>query len=260
MNKTLFCLSLLLAGAVHADPLADANKLHEAKAYAQALQIYTQLAGGGNAEAQFRLGEMYWYGDGIATDMAAAEAWYRKSAGAGNMQAGEALEMLRQRGLRRADIAYWTSGYDGADLTAGKFGCARPDIPALSPNNADIKRVGAILKAWEECYHGFAANLNDALPPGKRVPADLANLMTAQEALQARSHLDQVYSRVGAAAQAAALVIVAERDAWTKATETNVAARTQMARLERENQLRQREMMNKEQAPRPAPAAPPPGR
>ena len=56
IKKYLSCLSLLLslslAGAAHADELADAKALFAKKAYPQALQLYTKLGNAGNAEAQ----------------------------------------------------------------------------------------------------------------------------------------------------------------------------------------------------------------
>lgn len=108
--------------------------------------------------------------------------------------------------------------------------------------------MSELLDAWEACYNGFVANLNDALPPGKRIPADIARLMNPAEAIQAAKHLDQVYGRVGSAAQVGALAIVAERDAWRKATQDYVVEanrlasdRTRVVKAQLENQ-RQREI------------------
>jgi hypothetical protein len=37
------------------------------------------------------------------------------------------------------------------------------------------------IAAWHACYNRFAANLNDALPPGKRIPAETLDMMTPAE-------------------------------------------------------------------------------
>lgn len=37
--------------------------------------MYARLAEAGNTEAQFLLGEMYWYGDGAASDLTLATSW-----------------------------------------------------------------------------------------------------------------------------------------------------------------------------------------
>lgn len=224
MKRLLCALLWMAAGLASADDLSDANKLLAAKAYDKAFPIYSKLANAGNPEAQFRLGEMYWYGDGTAADMANAAAWMGKAAASGHPAAKESLVLLKERGARSADIEYWTSQYKGEDLTAGKFDCPRPPIPLVSKTNDEIKAVSAALAKWEACYNGFAANLNDAMPPGKRIPADVVKLMTPREIEAASRHLDEVYGDVIGKAQASAAQLIAERDAWHGATEKFVTA------------------------------------
>lgn len=105
---------MALSASALADPLADANKLLESKSYAQALKIYTELAGSGNSEAQFHLGEMYWYGEGVPASDATAESWFSKAAGSGHQGAVGALGVMKERVVRKAEIAYYISKYDGA--------------------------------------------------------------------------------------------------------------------------------------------------
>src|SRR4051812_1122128 len=93
----LLCLGLLFGGMAHADQLADANALFQKKSYAQALQLYTQLAKAGNAEAQLHLAEMYWYGEAGAVDLDQARNWFTLAAAQGNQAAAGALEIMRQR-------------------------------------------------------------------------------------------------------------------------------------------------------------------
>jgi TPR repeat protein len=125
-----FLLSLLLVSCTAmADDLSDANKFLAAKQYDKALPLYTKLAKAGNPEAQFRVGEMYWYGDGTAQDLRAARGWFEKAAAAGNADAKESLAALDRRATRGSEIDYWTKGYDGADLRAGQFPRSRPRMP-----------------------------------------------------------------------------------------------------------------------------------
>ena len=49
---------------------------------------------------------------------------------------------MKQREARRADIDYWTTKYDGADLKSGQFRCVAPRIPAMSKVNEEINSVG----------------------------------------------------------------------------------------------------------------------
>ena len=224
MKKALLCLSLSLslAGIASADELADANALFEKKAYPQALQLYARLANAGNADAQFRLGQMHWYGEAGAIDEATADAWFRKAAAKGHQDAIAALDIMKQRTLRRADIDYWMSHYDGAEFKEGKFRCVAPRIPALSKTNEEIDRVAASFQAWQTCYNGFVANLNASTPMTKRIPPDIAKLFNQQELAVASAHLDEIQQRLAADASIGAKLELADFAAWRSATEAYV--------------------------------------
>ncbi len=221
--KRLFLIAGLLAcSAVHADGLSDANALFKNKAYPAALAAYTKLAAAGNVEAQQHLGEMYLYGEAGAIDEAKAQQWFGKAAAKGNAVAIASLELIRQRGLRRADIAYWTTTYDGAELTSGKFACAAPRIPPVSKQANEIERVQNAINKWQACYNGFAQNLNAASPLVKQIPADLVKLMNAAETERARVHLATVQENLSAEAKVGAQLVLADVDVWRGATEAYV--------------------------------------
>jgi TPR repeat protein len=227
MKKYLLgLLFVAFACGAKADQLADANKLLESKSYAQALSLYTSLAGSGNSEAQFHLGEMYWYGEGVAANDATAQTWFTKAAGAGHAEAAAALAVMRERVVRKADIEYYRVQYDGADVALEKFQCSDPAIPAVSTTNADIKAVSDRVAAWMECYNRFVQNMNTVQPPGKAIPADVAKLMNEIELTQATSRMDQVYGNVIGAAKVKADSVVAANGAWTEKTNDFVKQET----------------------------------
>jgi uncharacterized protein len=227
---TLFCLSLLLCGSVLADELADANALFAKKAYPEALQKYTKLANAGNVEAQQHLGEMYLYGEAGAVDEAKAEAWFRKAAAKGNPVATASLEMMKKRATRRADIDYWTTKYDGSELRSGEYRCPEPRIPAMSKENDEIDRVGANVKAWQDCYNRFVAHLNQISPLTKQIPADVAKLMNKQETEQAEAHLAVVRENLAEGAKVTARMVLADFAAWRDATEAWVAEHNEIVK------------------------------
>ena len=239
MRAIVLAVALTLSGAAFADDLSDANKALTAKSYPQALQLYTKLAAAGNAEARFRLGEMYWYGQGVAVDRAKGDALFAQAAAAGIADAKTAMTRTARRAERSADIAYWTEKYDGADLTSGQYRCDRPAIPAVSTSNDEIASTGKAYNAWTACYNGMIANLSDAMPPGKRIPADILDLMTETEFDKSRTHLERVYARVADTTQAGAAEVVAQHGAWEKATVAYVA--------DTNKQLATRAKMEKEQ-------------
>lgn len=70
-----------------ASPLEDALKALEAGSSPKAVETLTRLANEGNARAQFRLGDLYYHGNGVAEDEAMAIYWWKKSAASGNAEA-----------------------------------------------------------------------------------------------------------------------------------------------------------------------------
>jgi len=226
--KRLLCMVCLavaagsVTGAARADDLADANRLLMAKSYDKALPIYQRLAEAGNAEAQMRLGEMYWFGDGTASDLVKARQWFERSAAAGNHDAAASLASLKRRAIHGDEIVYWTSKYQGEDMVSGQFDCTLPELPTVSKTKSEIRASSEKIAAWHACYNGFAANLNDALPPGKRIPAETLDMMTPAEGAQAQRHLDAVYAKLVAKAQQDAAEFSKRETAWQKATEDYV--------------------------------------
>lgn len=233
--KAVFAMLALLSGSAFADDLGDADKLLEARDYARALPIYTKLAAAGNAAAQYHLGEMYWYGEGVAADSAKGDEWFRKADQAGYPEAKAALGMTAQRQARMADIGYYVQRYDGADVALSHFNCVKPEIPARSETARDIKSVGAGIDTWMDCYDRFVKNLESMLPVGKGIPADLSNLMTDAELEQATLRMNRAYASVNAAGKQEADQMVAARSAWRDKTEEYVTTNnTLQAITERE--------------------------
>lgn len=223
MKKLAICLSLVFASlAVHADELADADALFQKKAYPQALQLYTKLANASNVAAQRHLGEMYWYGEAGAIDDAKAESWFRKAAAKGDKTAIAALDVMQQRSVRRADIDYWVSKYDGADLKSGKFRCVAPRIPAVSKLNDEITRVASSVEAWQDCYNGFVANLNAHSSLATLIPPDVIKLLNQQEMEAARKRMEDAHQRIVADASIGAKLTLADYAVWRSATEAYV--------------------------------------
>lgn len=258
MRALVLAVALSISGAAFADDLADANKTLVAKSYPQAMQLYSKLAAAGNAEARFRLGEMYWYGQGVPADRAKGDALFAQAAAAGIADAKAAMTRSARRAERSADIAYWTGKYDGADLTAGQYRCDRPVIPAVSRSNIDITATSAAYNAWTTCYNGMIANLADSMPAGKRVPAEILELMSEAEFDNSRAHLDRVYASVADSAQAGAAEVVAQHGAWEKATVAFVRDSNKQANVRKDMQKAQLELEMHQRAGRPAEANPPP--
>jgi len=75
------------ASAAPVDPLVDALRTLEAGSQKQAVQKLTPLATSGNALAQYRLGMLYYHGQGVTEDEKMAIYWWKKAAAQGNVEA-----------------------------------------------------------------------------------------------------------------------------------------------------------------------------
>lgn len=231
MKKTaLICLSLLLCASALADELADANALFAKKSYPEALAKYTKLANAGNAEAQQHLGEMYFYGEAGETDEAKAQSWFQKAAAKGNKVAAASLEMIRQRAARRADIDYWVAKYDGSELRAGEYRCKEPRFPSMSRENAEIDRISAKMKEWQDCYNRSVEHFTQVSPLTKLIPADVAKLMNKQETEASTAHLQQVHDNVAEDLKVSSRLVLADFAAWRDATETWVTEHNELVK------------------------------
>jgi hypothetical protein len=222
MKRFLLAASLLACSTVHADPLSDANALFAGKAYPQALAAYTKLANAGNVEAQQHLGEMYLYGEAGIVDEAKAEAWFRKAAAKGNPVATASLDLIRQRGARRAEITHWVEQYQGEDLKSGQFHCPVPRIPAISKQSVDIERVSNSIAKWQDCFNAYVTNLNAASPLVQRIPADIVKLMNQAETARAGERLALVQQNLTEEARVSSKLFLADVAAWRSATDAYV--------------------------------------
>ncbi|MGA9342724.1 MAG: tetratricopeptide repeat protein [Rhodanobacteraceae bacterium] len=94
------------------------------KDYATALEEFRPLAARGDAEAQYRLGRMYEFGEGVAADMPQAMIWLRKSAEQGNAFAQTELGIIYATGdggVSRDDaqaVAWLRKGANQGNATA----------------------------------------------------------------------------------------------------------------------------------------------
>lgn len=217
MKRLVFVGLMLAAGVAFADQYDDANEMLRVGSYPAAIKLLTSLADGGDARAQLTLGELMWYGRGTAVDAARAKTLFTQSASRGNAQAAIALRHMDERDARKADIAYWVNGYDGAELTAGKFACAPFKAPESTRSREEADRVIAGAAEWRACHNAFVANLNAQAPIGSRIPADVEVLMTDAEVAQAKDRLTVIYRTLSARARQEAADMLRDYSEWQAA-------------------------------------------
>lgn len=123
------------------------------------------------------------------------------------------------RARHAADIAYWTTAYQGEDLVSGKNACPMPGIPDVSTSVDEIQKVGKAISRWSICYNDFASDISAAGPTSNRIPAEIRKLMTPAELAQAIKRLDTVVTAIVERRGAEAELFIARRDNWLAATD-----------------------------------------
>lgn len=238
MKKILMLVALAVSCySVVASDLSEAEKQFNQGNYAQALQQYTKLADAGDVLAQLKVGEMYWYGEAGAIDAAKADFWLKKAAGQGSEQAKALLSVMAQRESRKKDIEYFTRRFDGGDVQFAKSGCVLPKIPPVSETNPEIKRVNEELKNWNECYNRFSSNFQKAMPPGKAIPADLIDVMNAEDIEQAKQLMEKTYTAIIAEVSNHVSTVNRQYQVWQGATKAYAARQNEVVLREREAHL-----------------------
>ena len=241
VSKLMLAALMLAAQVAHADPLQDGIAAWERKDFPMAHRIFTELAQRGNVEAQWQLGEMTGFGEGVPENPALAAQWLTKARDGGHKDALASLETLRQRGLRKAEIAHYVQKYDGAELSLARRGCVKPVLPSASIVRSELSAQRVAIDAYAACYNQFVAGLNAAMPPGKAIPPALAGLMSTTELDAARARMDAAYTRLASEGAAEAAQAARERDAWLEASGTAVAVAREHSEMLIEQQRARRD-------------------
>ena len=99
MNKLLVCILLVLLGTqISAQEIDKGYKAYNDGDYATALKEWKPLAEQGYAFAQYNLGILYEYGNGVPKDYAEAVKWYRLSAEQGYAISQYSLGLMYSNG------------------------------------------------------------------------------------------------------------------------------------------------------------------
>lgn len=100
-------LLLVAPACAQEDPVKAGVDAYERGDYRTAVEKWRPAADQGNADAQFNMGQAYKLGRGVAVDLKAAEAWYRKAALQGHEQAEGYYGLALFENGKRADAVPW---------------------------------------------------------------------------------------------------------------------------------------------------------
>jgi len=131
-------LAAVAAGPLQAQSVKAGIEAWQRSDYPHAVSIWRPLAEGGDADAQFNLGQAYRLGRGVPLDLAAAKIWFERAARSGHLDAQTTLGLLtfqngdRAAGLKwlkqaadqgepRAMLVYGTALYNGDGVTQDRI-------------------------------------------------------------------------------------------------------------------------------------------
>jgi hypothetical protein len=212
MKRFLVQLTLLCASTWAVAQGVDVPR--SAPSDATQFEQVSRLAASGDSEALMRLGDMYWYGDGLVVDRDKADELFRRAKAAGNANATAALLRTAERQQHLAEITYWTTGINARQLTGQEFACAAPEFPVFSDIRVDATKVVNAYEGYRACYNGYVDKLFGDLPTVRRIPASLSVLMSDDEFDQARTRIDTLVATTVAELQRRSAPVLADRDRW----------------------------------------------
>lgn len=157
--------------------LDQAKELIRNKSFVQAREILAQHANQGNAEAQGLLGEMYWFGDGVASDLKEAEKWFRAGAKNGDAKAKGFVALILQREMRKDEINFYLTENGDSKYRYLENKCVTP-----SYDNNSYSYNQKLNVIWRKCYREHEAAIKQAKQQDQLVvPEDLINILTETE-------------------------------------------------------------------------------
>lgn len=99
IRATIGAVCALLLAPCFAGDLEEGVKFQRHKDYAKAATAFQRAAVRGNAEAQRRLGFMYYHGEGVAQDNKRAVILFERSAEAGDIESASNLAKMYEFGM-----------------------------------------------------------------------------------------------------------------------------------------------------------------
>lgn len=93
----LFLLTLPEVACVYRSTLSEGIACFRTENYRQAFILLKPMADRGHPEAQYAVGYMYYYGQGVIEDRKKAWVWIKRAAAAGQTDAILALKILKSK-------------------------------------------------------------------------------------------------------------------------------------------------------------------
>ena len=163
-------LAVFLAQPLSAQSVKAGIEAWQRADYANAVAIWRPLAEGGDADAQFNLGQAYRLGRGVPINLAAAKTWFERAAATGHLDAETTLGLL-----------LFQNGDQSAGLKWLKKGAEQGEPRALLVYGTALYNGDGVAQDRIEGYADVAKAADKGLAPAQQTLAQLDQLMPAPD-------------------------------------------------------------------------------
>jgi TPR repeat protein/S1-C subfamily serine protease len=206
-TKFIFLLSVtflfLFSGSVYGDDLQDGEDAYKRKDYKEAVRLWKPFAEQGNADAQLKLGGMYFIGHGVSQDYIEAVKWFRLSAEQGYDLAQNLLGLMYKKGkgvpqdYKEAFKWYRLSaeqGYAEAQYNLGLMYDNGTGVPQDYKEAVRLYRLSAEQgDAWAQNNLGYMYSEGKGVPQDYKEAVKWYRLSAEQGKATAQSNLGGMY-------------------------------------------------------------------
>ncbi len=169
----------------------EAYQAYRDKDYVKAVDLFKTEAMAGNVEAQFYLGAMHEYGDGVTRNLEEAVRWYRMGADSGDSGAQLSLGLMYFRG--QGVPKEWTEAIKWCRLSAEQGNMlAQHNLAYLYAIGGSGVPVDLV-----EAYAWWSLAAVNGLGIARDRMHEVMDKMTAEQSEKARELAEEYFSRIG---------------------------------------------------------------
>lgn len=181
-------------GPIAADAVSRWNEAYQAyrdKDYVKAVELFKSEAMAGNVEAQFYLGAMHEYGDGVTRNLEEAARWYRMGADSGDSGAQLILGLMYSRG--QGVPKEWTEAVKWCRLSAEQGNMvAQHNLAYMYATGGSGVPVDLV-----EAYAWWSLAAANGLGVARYRMNEVMDKMTTEQSENARELAEEYFRRIG---------------------------------------------------------------
>lgn len=130
----------------------------------------------------------------------------------GSASAGGAMQ------AQQANVAYYTTTFDGGEARFANFDCKPPTFPLISYSTESARRVERSVRRWRSCFARWQERMAAVLPAGKEIPDEVVKAMSTADMAKARETMGTTYRSIIETALAQDEKVNQGIESWLKAT------------------------------------------